>query len=224
MLDADIGNRGPSPFYLTEIRQSSVSSAISKEYQRAFRTFETHRVQPSVFDWSRRVSRHESSNWLLKVGSQISEDIELSYIGIPRPLQTSTFRNSFLPLLHFKGEGLKPATRSARTLLLFQKTFKFIRPVRPDFYGVNDTEGKALLTRHPVGFSDLHGHRFRCKFYSEKPLSACLHENESTGHFVMRCRSYITQSVILSAKHTQLRKKSPIYFWRHSLQATDVWQ
>ena len=50
--------------------------------------------------------------------------------------------------------------------------------------------GIKLLTRLPVEFSDLHGHRFRHNFSCSSPFCSCQTGTEDNDHFLLHCSRF----------------------------------
>ena len=113
-----------------------------------------------------------------------------------KPLRycTELFQNSFLPFTISEWNKLNPDVRNVDTYSLFRKNFlTFIRPVENSPYRIYDSLGIELLHRLRLGFSHLCEYKFKYNFADTlNPLCSCSLEIESTEHYFLRCRNYVT--------------------------------
>ena len=106
------------------------------------------------------------------------------------------FENSFFPYCVREWNKLSPEIRCLPTIARFKKALlAFIRPEGHKVFGLHNPYGVKLLSRLRMGLSHLKEHKFKHGFSdSVLPLCSCgLLESETTEHFLLRCKSYITE-------------------------------
>ena len=77
---------------------------------------------------------------------------------------------------------------------MFRKRLStFIRPSEKSIYNVYGPQGFKLLNKVRLGFGHLREHKFRHNFADTvNPLCSCVLESESTDHFFLRCKNYVS--------------------------------
>ena len=84
---------------------------------------------------------------------------------------------------------LCPEIRRSGSYNIFWKSIlNFIRPSAGKVYSINDAVSIKLITRLRLGFSHLHGHKFKDYFRDTlNPLCSCIIEVESTSRYFLYC-------------------------------------
>ena len=103
-------------------------------------------------------------------------------------IKTESFSHSYFPYCVREWNQLDPQIKAQHSVSLFKKKLiELIRPNKRSVYKVVDLKGVQLLTRLHVKFSDVREHRFRNNFFVT-PACMCNKDDETTEHYLLRCR------------------------------------
>ena len=104
------------------------------------------------------------------------------------------FANSFFPYAIKEWNKLSLEIRNSESYSIFKNSWlKFIRTIPNSVFSVVNIYEIKLLTRLRVGLSHLREHKFRHNFQDAiNPLCSCSLKIESTSHFFLCCKNFIT--------------------------------
>ena len=146
--------------------------------------------------WSRKLACFYKiqSTGLPKYLLQLIPTNNHSYINIPHYYcRTDTFKNSFFPNVINEWNKLDDEIKGATSFSLFKASLlKTGRPHANSTYRIHNPVGIRLLTRLRLGLSHLNEHKFRHNFVN--PLCSCSIKPETTIHFLLHCRNFLSIS------------------------------